>query len=205
MRIIRLLIPILLVVVVIVQVAIGLRWFGLGGPDPRLATRPLGEASIDIGGPFTLTAASGQTVTDRTYLGKWVLIYFGYTKCPDTCPTALNDIGNALDMLGTKSSDIAPLFITIDPTRDTPAVMAAYTAKFDKRIIGLTGTTEQIELVKQTFHVYGSPAPHDEHGKMVMDHSSVIVIMDPQGKFVDALNGNANPDVIATRLRALVH
>lgn len=204
MRIIRLLIPILLVVVVIVQVAVGLNWFGLGAPDPRLAIKPLGEAQIDIGGPFTLTAADGRTVTDRTFLGKWVLVYFGYTNCPDTCPTALNDIGNALDMLGAKSGKVAPLFITIDPTRDTPAVMAAYTAKFDKRIIGLTGTTAQIEQVKQAFHVYASPAPHDEHGRMVMDHTSVIVIMNPQGKFTDALNGNANPEIIAARLRTLV-
>jgi len=205
LRIIRLLIPILLVVVVLVQVAVGLNWFGLGTPDQPATTQPLGEARIEIGGPFTLTAADGRTVTDRTFLGKWVLVYFGYTNCPDTCPTALNDIGNALDMLGTKSGDIAPLFITIDPTRDTPAVMAAYTAKFDKRIIGLTGTTAQIEQVKQTFHVYASPAPHDEHGRMVMDHSSVIVIMNPQGTFVDALNGNANPEAIAAKLRALDH
>lgn len=204
MRIIRLLIPILLVVVVIVQVAVGLNWFGLGTPDPQLAARPLGETPIDIGGPFTLTAGDGRTVTDRTFLGKWVLIYFGYINCPDTCPTALNDIGNALDMLGAKSVDVAPLFITIDPTRDTAAVMEASTAKFDKRIVGLTGTTAQIEQVKQVFHIYASPAPHDEHGKMVMDHTSVLVIMNPKGKFVDALNGDANPEAIASRLRALV-
>ena len=208
----RLLIPVLMVLVALASVATQMNWFGLGSPAQQALRAgvpvPGGAvigAPINIGGPFRLTAADGRSVTDRDFLGKWMLVYFGYTNCPDTCPTALNNIANALDMLGPKAADIAPLFITIDPARDTPAIMGAYTAKFDRRIIGLTGTPEETSRVAREFRVYASSEPHDDHGRMVLDHSSVIVIMNPQGRFADALNGNANPETIAAKLRALDH
>ena len=200
MRPLRVLIPVLWVSVAILGSASAYHWFGWGDPP---APVPAADKTIQIGGPFRLVAPDGRVVTERDFLGKWMLVYFGYTNCPDTCPTALNDIGNALDMLGGKAADIAPLFITIDPARDTPAVMGAYTAKFDKRILGLTGTPEEIDRVKTDYRVYASPDAHPDKGRMVMDHSSVIVVMNPQGVFADALNGDASPETIAARLRAL--
>lgn len=202
MKLLRILIPIALVVLVLAQIASALHWFG---PGDGAVPVPAGTMSspVPIGGPFHLTAPDGRTVTDRDFRGRWMLVYFGYTNCPDTCPTALNDIGNALDMLGAKAKDIAPLFITIDPARDTPAVMGTYTAKFDSRILGLTGTADEIAQAKTAYRVYASPTPHEDHGRMVMDHSSVFIVMNPDGKFVDVINGNANPDAIAAKLRAL--
>ena len=206
----RLLLPVLMVLVALVGVATQMNWFGLGSPASQALQAgvpiPGGAvvgAPIQIGGPFRLTGADGHSVTDRDFLGKWMLVYFGYTSCPDTCPTALNDIANALDILGPKAADVAPVFITIDPLRDTPDIIGAYTAKFDKRLVGLTGTPEELTRVEKEFRVYASSEPHDDHGRAVLDHSSIIVIMNPQGRFADALNGDASPDIIAAKLRAL--
>src|SRR5262245_13929794 len=100
------------------------------------------QSSVTVGGPFTLIAADGTTVTDRTYRGKWLLVYFGFTSCPNTCPMALFEIAGALARLGHDADDLQPLFITVDPRRDTPAVLRDYTESFDPRIIGLTGTPQ---------------------------------------------------------------
>ena len=97
-----------------------------------------------IGGPFTLENSSGQTVTDQTFRGKYMLVYFGYTYCPDVCPTTLNAVAAALGKLGPKAKDLTPIFITVDPHRDTPGVMKQYTAAFSPALVGLTGTPEEI-------------------------------------------------------------
>jgi protein SCO1/2 len=97
-----------------------------------------------VGGPFTLENADGQTVTDRDFRGKYMLVYFGYTYCPDVCPTTLNAVADALDKLGNKADRLQPLFVTVDPRRDTPAVMKQYTAAFTPRLEGLTGTPAEI-------------------------------------------------------------
>jgi protein SCO1/2 len=184
-----------MVVLVAAQAAYALHWFGLG--------ISASDTPVAIGGPFRLVAPDGRIVTDRDFRGKWMLVYFGYTSCPDTCPTALNAVANALDLLGTKAADIAPLFITIDPAHDTPAVMGAYAARFDRRTVGLTGTAAQIAQVRQAFRVYATPDAHATADHMVMEHSSVFIVMNPWGKFADVLNGNVSPDAMATRLRAL--
>src|SRR6266446_7445446 len=103
------------------------------------------SSSGQIGGPFTLVATDGKTVTDQTYRGKWLFIYFGYTFCPDACPTALSNIGIALEKLGSEADKIQPLFITVDPKRDTLEVMADYLKSFDPRIVGLTGSQAQTD------------------------------------------------------------
>ena len=188
------LLPVAVLVLVLVQMAVGLHWFG----HPASS-----EAPVPIGGPFRLTAPDGRIVTDRDFRGRWMLVYFGYTQCPDTCPTALNDMADALGLLGGTARKVAPLFITIDPAHDTPAVMGAYAAKFDTRILGLTGTAEQIAQVEREYRVYAAPDSHATPGHMVMDHSSLFVIMNRQGRFADVLMGNASAQAIAGRLRAL--
>ena len=148
-------------------------WLGRGG-----------TASL-IGGPFSLEDGNGRQVTDRDFRGKYMLIYFGYTFCPDVCPTTLTDMADALDRLGPKADRLQPLFITIDPKRDTPAVVKQYAAAFSPRLIGLTGSPEQIAQVANAYRVYYAehrtgPGP----GDYTMDHSSILYLMGPDGRFI---------------------
>ncbi len=189
------LLPVAALLLVVTQVAAGLHWFGP-------ASKPT-DTPVPIGGPFHLVAPDGRVVTDRDFRGRWMLIYFGYTQCPDTCPTALNDMADALGRLGGAARRMAPLFVTVDPAHDTPAAMGAYAAKFDPRILGLTGSAAEIGQVKREYRVYAAPDAHATPDHMVMDHSSVFVIMNPQGRFADVLMGNATAPAIAARLRAL--
>lgn len=158
--------------------------------------------TVTVGGPFTLTAPDGATVTDEAYRGKWLLVFFGYTFCPDTCPTTLSEIAVALQELGADAAKVQAIFITIDPERDTPDVMGQYTGAFDPRIVGLTGTPEQIAAVSQEYGAYAvkrrtGPGPDD----YLMDHSTYIYIMNPQGKFVLGLDASTPSSEIADVLR----
>src|ERR1700757_3902655 len=154
-------------------------------------------SSVTIGGPFSLTAPDGATVTDQTFRGKWLLVYFGYTFCPNTCPMTLNEIATALEKLGTDAAKMRPLFITVDPQRDTREVLEQYTQSFDPRIVGLTGNPEQIAAVAKEYGAYWAahktgPGAED----YVMDHSSYLYVMDPDGKFVRAFDADTPGDRI---------
>jgi protein SCO1/2 len=169
----------------------------LGQPRVRAANSP-----VTIGGPFTLTSPDGTPVTEQTYRGKWLLVFFGYTSCPDTCPTALLEIVAALTRLGPDADKLQPLFITVDPLRDTPAVMGNYTQSFDPRIVGLSGTPQQIAAVAQEYGVYYAPhksGPDAEND--VMDHSTYLYLMDPDGKFVRGLDADTPGEHIAEAVR----
>jgi len=162
-----------------------------------------GMPTTKIGGPFQLVdSQSGKTVTDQDYKGKWLLIYFGYTHCPDACPTALNDLSLALDKLGDKRRDMAPLFITIDPERDTADVMKDYAASFAPDIVGLTGSTDQIAKAEKEYRVYAAKHPTKDGG-YDMDHSSIIYVMDPSGRFVTNFTHETDPDQMAAKLMSL--
>jgi len=160
------------------------------------------SGTATIGGPFTLDATNGRTVSDRTYRGKWVLTYFGYTYCPDACPTALADISVALEKLGPDSRNLQPLFVTVDPQRDTREVMAEYLKSFDSRILGLTGTKDQIDRVIKEYHLYVARQKSDTNGdNYLISHSAYIYLMDPRGKFVNVIEGSAAGETIAAWLR----
>jgi protein SCO1/2 len=138
-----------------------------------------------IGGPFTLVDGTGKTVSDRDFRGRFMLVYFGYTFCPDVCPTTLNAVAGALDALGPKADRLQPLFITVDPGRDTPKVVHDYAAAFSPRIEGLTGTPEQIEKVATEYRVYYAPQRSAGAGdNYTVDHSSIIYLMDQNGHFI---------------------
>jgi protein SCO1 len=157
---------------------------------------------VTIGGPFTLVAPDGTTVTEQTYRGKWLLVYFGFTFCPDTCPTTLLEVAAALEKLGPDADKLQPLFITVDPLRDTPAVMGNYTQSFHPRIIGLTGTPQQIAAVAQEYGVYYAPhrtGPAAED--YVMDHGTYLYLMDPHGKFVRGFDADTPGDRLAEAVR----
>jgi protein SCO1/2 len=161
----------------------------------------IGAPGATIGGPFTLTDGAGNTVTDANYRGRFMLVYFGYTHCPDACPTTLNDIALALDKLSAADrAKLVPLFITVDPARDTPHVIGDYAHAFGPNFVGLTGTPAQIGAVEQAYHVYAARHPL-AHGDYAMDHSSILYVMAPDGSFVGIIPDGAQPGDIAQRLR----
>lgn len=185
---------------VVVDVALAIA-LSLGVACPGWGGQP-----VTIGGPFTLRAADGAAVTDQTFRGKWLLVYFGYTSCPNSCPTALMDISQVLAGLGSDAGALEALFITVDPQRDTSEVLRQYTASFDQRIIGLSGDPHQIAAVAQAYGVYYAPrkiGPGAED--YVIDHSSYIYLMDPLGSFARGFEADTAPDRIAQAVRELLH
>ncbi len=182
----------------------------LAGGGALLATRPspapssgASDLAASIGGPFQLVGADGRRVTDADFRGRWMMIYFGYTRCPDACPTALNNIANALDLMQAEGRAIAPIFITIDPARDTPEVVGHYASLFGTRITGLTGTQAQIDRAEHEFRVYAARHPTGG-GDYAMDHSSIIYVMDQRGRFAGFIDGAASAEDIAAKTRDLL-
>jgi protein SCO1/2 len=179
--------------------ALGAAWVSLVAiPVPRVTT----SGTAAIGGPFTLVSTKGDNVTEQTYRGKWLLIFFGYTFCPDACPTALNNISVALEKLGADADKLQPLFVTVDPHRDKREVMAEYLKSFDSRIVGLTGPQDQIDRVVKEYRVYAASQKSDTgDDNYFVSHSAYVYLMDPQGKFVNVIQGSAGGEEIAAWLR----
>jgi protein SCO1/2 len=174
----------------------------LAGP-PVLAANPLSprDATAAIGGPFALVDQDGRAVTDAAFRGKWLLVYFGYTHCPDACPTALSDMAEVLDQLdASKRQTVQVLFITVDPARDTPSVMKDYVSAFEgANIVGLTGTQEQVSAAETAYHIQARKYVRAD-GDYMMSHAATIDIMDPDGRFV----AMARPERIGERLAQLL-
>lgn len=169
---------------------------------PRPLPRTTTSGTAAIGGPFTLLVTNGESVTDQSFHGKWLLIFFGYTSCPDLCPTALTNVSVALEKFGSDAGRIQPLFITVDPQRDTRDVMANYLKSFDARILGLTGTQAQIDGVTREYRVYVALDKSERGGDdYLVSHSAYLYLMDPSGKFVSVIQGNEDGDAIAAWLR----
>jgi protein SCO1/2 len=164
------------------------------------------QAAAAVGGPFTLVDQDGREVTDETYRGKWLLVYFGYTHCPDACPTALSNMAAALDLLdaGTRAR-LQPIFVTVDPERDTPAVMRDYVGAFEGAgIVGLSGTQDQVAAIETSYRILARR--HDEgNGDYSIDHTSVIHIIDPAGHFVGLVSDLMQPERLAGRLAQMVN
>ena len=154
-----------------------------------------------IGGPFQLTDQDGKQVTDQTYKGKLMLIYFGFTFCPDACPTALGVMGAALDKLDVSAERVVPILITVDPERDTPQVLKDYVSNFHPRMVGLTGTPEQIAQVAKAYRVFYQKAAGATGGDYLMDHTLLIYLMDEEGKYLANFSASATPDDIAAKIR----
>lgn len=176
---------------------------GFGVPRGGAAEAVIAGGSI--GGPFTLTDQLGRSVTDADFRGRWMLVYFGYTYCPDVCPTTLQTIAGAMDALGPDAAKIVPVFVTIDPARDTPKVLASYVKLFDPRLVGLTGTPDQIAAVAHAYHVYYARVPGSSSNSYAMDHSSFIYLMDPQGRFVTLFRPDSTAGQIAAGIARRLH
>jgi protein SCO1/2 len=168
--------------------------------------RPGASSAAPIGGPFVLTAGDGTIVTDRTFRGRWMLVYFGYTHCPDVCPTTLLAIAQVLEKLGPQAALLQPLFVSIDPERDTSQTMEEFTKAFDPRIIGLTGKPAEIAAVARQYRVFFKKVPGTDAETYWMEHSSYIYVMGPDGRYVTLFSHDeaAAPDEMAARLRELL-
>ena len=139
-----------------------------------------------IGGAFSLKDGAGKMVSDQTLRGRPFLVYFGYTHCPDVCPTELAQISEVLTQMGDKP--IPALFITVDPERDTPKLMQEYVSSFNPAIVGLSGSPQAVEAAEKTFRVFARKGPSQPDGDYSMDHSSIVYLMDKNGAFVEAFN-----------------
>jgi cytochrome oxidase Cu insertion factor (SCO1/SenC/PrrC family) len=158
-----------------------------------------------VGGAFTLTDNTGKRVTDQDYRGRYTLVFFGYTSCPDICPAGLQLMAGALDKLGAKAERITPIFISVDPQRDTPEKLAAYVKNFDPRLVGLTGTPDEIAAVAKAYKVYYAKVPSKERpDDYTMDHTSIIYVMDPKGEFVTHFTPSTSVDEMAAKLNKIL-
>ena len=179
------------VATLIVVILLGVAAFLLTSP-------PMRTRAALIGGPFALQDGSGKTVSNQTLKGRPFLVYFGYTHCPDVCPTELAHISEILDKMGRKS--IPALFITVDPDRDTPKIMQDYVSSFNPAIVGLSGTPQAVAATEKTFRVFARKGEKQPDGDYSMDHSSVVYLMDKNGAFIEAFNVERPPADAAKEL-----
>lgn len=157
-----------------------------------------------VGGPFELIDHNGKTVTDKDFSDQFKLIYFGYTYCPDVCPTELLEMTEALNIIGADADKIKPLFITIDPERDTVEIMKAYQEHFYPTFSNLTGTQEQIDVAAKAYRIYYKKASSGETTEYLMDHTSLIFLMAPNGDFLTHFNFEATPEQIAKGIKGFL-
>lgn len=157
-----------------------------------------------ITGAFSLVDQGGRAVTEKTYRGKWLLIYFGYTNCPDICPTTMNEIAEVMDGLGVAATKVQPLMISIDPARDTPKALAKFTAAFDSRIVGLTGTLAQVKAAATAYRVFYAKEPNKSDPKQyTMTHSAYLYLMRPDGRFARVFAYGDDTDAVVAGIRKL--
>jgi protein SCO1/2 len=181
-----------IVATLIAVVVVGLAGFLL----TNRSERPSGAL---IGGPFSLEDGDGKTVSDQTLKGRPYLVYFGYTHCPDVCPTELARVSDILGKMGDKP--IPVLFITVDPERDPPKVMQDYVSSFNPAIVGLSGSPQAVEAAERTFRVFARKGQPQADGDYSMDHSSIVYLMDKNGAFVEAFNVERSPEEAAKELQ----
>lgn len=154
-----------------------------------------------IGGPFTLTDHTGKRVTEKDYLGRPSLIFFGFTNCPDICPSGLQVISAALDKLGTKGAGVTPIFITLDSTRDTPEKLSEYVKSFHPRLIGLTGSEAELAAAAKAYRVYAQKVRDDATpGSYTYDHAAIIYLMGADGTFVTHIPHTTNVEQVVSIL-----
>ena len=158
---------------------------------------------VDIGGPFTMTAQDGRVVTERDLIGHPSLVFFGFTYCPDVCPSTLAEVAAWLEALGPEGAGIVPYFVTVDPARDTPEALALYAAHFSPRIVALAGTPDRTRAMAERYRVYYKRVDLDG-GEYLMDHTAAVYLMDDRGRFFDAITYRAAPEEALAKLRRLL-
>jgi protein SCO1/2 len=189
----------LTVLLVALVTALAAIWLTRAGPGGT------GTGTALVGGPFTLTDQDGKRVTDQDFRGKYMLIFFGYTYCPDFCPSELQVMSAALDELGSEGDKIQPVFITIDPARDDAATLKIYVGNFHPRMIGLTGSEADIAAVAKEYRVYYAKAKgYEDKPDYLMDHSTILYLMGPDGNFVKHFTYGTDAKALAQDLREAI-
>ncbi len=198
----------LLLAIIIMGVGFGLKILNKTTAKAQLDTTSTVSESYstgtpDIGGEYSLINKDGEVISNNTYLGKYTLILFGYTFCPDVCPNTLATFSSALDLLGEDAAKVKPLFVTVDPARDTPENLKSYLIHFHKNFDGLTGSIAQIEHVKNIFRIYAVKSQQDEPDakNYLMDHSAVSYLLGPDGKYLTFFRYGTEAKVILTKLK----
>ena len=182
----------------------GYLWFAEQGVDKYAQCTAGQVAGGAIGGPFTLVDQTGATVTDKEVLVKPSLVYFGYTFCPDVCPLDAQRNADAVDILAQKDIDVTPVFITIDPARDTPQALADWTSAISPKMIGLTGTADQIKAVSVAYKTYYKQQPASDENYL-MDHSIYTYLMLPDAGFVEFFDRDITPDKMADKVACFIN
>ncbi len=174
-------------------------------PNRQPAVQVALPPGIAIGGPFSLVDETGYRVTDQTFRGRFMLVYFGFTYCPDVCPTELAKMAAALDLAGAAAAEVVPILITVDPRRDTPEGLARYTDLFHPRLIGLTGTETEVAAAAKAYRAYYARIPigpgEDDY---TLDHSAFIYLMGREGELISLFNPQTTPETIAETIRRAV-
>ena len=179
----------------------------LAGAAVLLITTPQGGQPVQssgtalVGGPFALVGTDGKPVTDRDFRGRYMLIFFGFTHCPDICPAELQVIAQALEQLGDKAKNVVPIFITLDPERDTPEAMGNYVKSFGPNFVGLTGSPEAIAATAKAYRVsYAKVENKESAADYSVDHSALVYLMDPEGRYVTHFSYGLSAEQMAEKL-----
>ena len=162
------------------------------------------ERGTKLGAPFSLITSDGSKITDQDLLGRPHLVFFGFTNCPEVCPTTLFEISNWLEQLGDDGDALGVYFITVDPQRDTPAYLANYLTAFDPQIVGVTGTAEEIDKAAKGYHMYYRKVALED-GDYTMDHTSSILMMKADGSFMGTIAWQEQNNVVIQKLRRLLN
>ena len=163
----------------------------------------LPSVSASIGGPFSLTDQHGATVTEASLKGHPSAMFFGYTFCPDVCPTTLYEATTWLEALGADGDKLKVYFVTVDPERDTEKALADYLSAFDSRIVGLTGTRAEIDRILKAYRVFSRKVPRDD-GSYLMDHTAAVYLLDADGRFTGVIDYQEKPETAMAKLTGLV-
>lgn len=173
-----------------------------GRPPSTTASTHTGVATI--GGPFELVDHQGRTVRNTDFRGSYMLVMFGYTSCPDVCPTELQLISEVMENMGASTAKLRPLMVTIDPERDTGEILADYIGNFHPAITALTGSVAQVTAVAKAYKVFFAKGEVDPDGEYFMDHSSFIYLMSPDGLYLQHFPPTVAPDVMAAKILSLI-
>jgi len=197
---------ILIVIVLVAAVAVGLggRYLIMGGNDQPVSQNASGSGKPLVGGPFQMTDHNDNAVTEASYAGRYTMVFFGYTYCPDVCPQGLQIIGSALDIYKENGGDVdkvVPIFVTVDPERDTTEILRDYLSNFHPAIVGLAGTIDQTTAMGKAYRVYYAKVKDpDSSAEYLMDHTSLVYLMGPDGGYVGHFSHSTSPEKMAERL-----
>lgn len=187
--------------IVVTVVVMGVLWMGWLTPGPQSPNRTI--STVEFGGLFALTNHKGEPFTHENLRGRPYAVFFGFTHCPDVCPTALWELSELMKKLGSDADTLAVIFVTVDPERDTPEALANYLTSFDPRIVGLTGTPQEIDAMTKLFRAYYKKVPTND-GSYTMDHTATVYLMDRQGRLSGALDRQEKNTIQLEKLRRLI-